>query len=158
MNTFGNQLIDLCDMYECMILNGLTECGFDDSCTYISKTGSSVTDYFIMSCDLLYSVCVDSLDVGSLIESDHMPVTLKMRISEVANVHMKVLRNIPKVINKIVWDKTKEQSFQCCIGSDEMQDLLRKATDEIILDADKALDSFVGCLKAASECMLKQMF
>ena len=40
--------------------------------------------------------------------------------------------------------------------SDEIQDLLRKATDEIILDADKALDSFVGCLKAAGECMLKK--
>ncbi len=38
VNTFGNQLIDLCDMYECMILNGLTECGFDGSYTYISKT------------------------------------------------------------------------------------------------------------------------
>ena len=35
LNTFGNQPIDLCDMYECMILNGLTECGFYDSCTYI---------------------------------------------------------------------------------------------------------------------------
>ena len=40
--------------------------------------------------------------------------------------------------------------------SEEIQDLLRKATDEIILDADKALDSFVGCLKTASECMLKK--
>ena len=38
VNTFENQLIDLCDMYECMILNGLIECGFDGSYTYISKT------------------------------------------------------------------------------------------------------------------------
>ena len=60
-------------------------------------------------------------------------------------------------VSVIVWDKTKEQSFQCCIRSDEIQDLLRKATEEIILDADKALDSFVGCLKAASECMLKNV-
>ena len=141
--------------YECMILNGLTECGFDDSYTYISKTGSSVTDYFVMSCDLFYSVCVDSLDVGSLIESDHMSVTLKMKALGAANVNMKVLRNNTKVINNCFWNKTKEQSFQCCIRSDDIQDLLRKATDEIIIDADKALDSFVGCLKAASECMLK---
>ena len=47
-----------------------------------------------MSCDLFYSVCVDSLDVGSLIESDHMPVTLKMKISGAANVNMKVLKVI----------------------------------------------------------------
>ena len=97
---------------------------------------------------------VDSLDVGSLIESNHMPVNLTMKISGAANVNMKVLRNNPKVINKIVWDKTKEQSFQCCIGSDNIQGLLRKATDRIILDAGKALDSFVGCLKAVRECMV----
>ena len=71
MNTFGNQPIDLCDMYECMIFNGLTECGFDDSCTYIPKTVSSAIDYFIMSRDLFYSVCVDSLDVGSLTVRSH---------------------------------------------------------------------------------------
>ena len=97
--SLSNQLIDLCDMYECMILNGLTECGFDDRYTYISKTGSRVIDYFIMSCDLFYSASVDSLDVGSLTEWDHMPVTIKMRISDVANVNMKVLRKNPKVIN-----------------------------------------------------------
>ena len=27
--TFGRQLIDVCDMYECMILNELIDCGFD---------------------------------------------------------------------------------------------------------------------------------
>ena len=73
MNTFGNQLIDLFDMYECMILNGLMECGFDEGFTYISKTGCSVIDYFIMSCELFYSVREydESLDVGNLVETDH---------------------------------------------------------------------------------------
>ena len=33
-----------------------------------------------MSRDLFYSMRVDSLDVRSLIESDHMPVTLTMKI------------------------------------------------------------------------------
>ena len=52
-----------------------------------------------MSSDLFYSVCVDSLDVGSLIDSDHIPVTLKMKTLGAANVNMKVLRNNAKVIN-----------------------------------------------------------
>ena len=59
-NTFVSQLLDLCDMYQCIILNGLIECGFDEGYTYISKTGSSVIDYFIMSCELFHSVCVVS--------------------------------------------------------------------------------------------------
>ena len=137
VNTFGNQLIDLCDTYECMIFNGLTECGLYDSCTYISKTGSSVIDYLIMSSDLFYSVYVDSLDVGSLIDSDHIPVTLKMKTLGAANFNMKVLRNNPKLINNCFRNKTKEQSFQCCIRSDEIQDLFLKATAEIILDMEK---------------------
>ena len=33
-----------------------------------------------MSRDLFYSMRVDSLDVRSLIESDHMPITLTMKI------------------------------------------------------------------------------
>ena len=35
---------------------------------------------------------------------------------------------------------------------------MAKPQINIILDADKALDSFVGCLKAVSECMLKKCF
>ena len=39
-NAFGQQLIELCSMCECLILNGLSEYGFDDSCTFVSKSGS----------------------------------------------------------------------------------------------------------------------
>ena len=38
-NAFGQQLIELCSMCECLILNGLSEYGFDDSCTFVSKSG-----------------------------------------------------------------------------------------------------------------------
>ena len=72
-----------------------------------------------MSCELFYSVCVESLDVGNLIESDHMPVILAMKTSGATNVDMKVLESTHKFVNKIVWDKAKEQEFQCLIGSVE---------------------------------------
>ena len=49
-----------------MISNGLTECGFDDGYTYVSKTGSSVIDYFIMSCELFDRVHVEYFKVGSV--------------------------------------------------------------------------------------------
>ena len=55
-----------------------------------------------------------------------------------------------------MWDKAKEQEFQCLIGSVQFQDLLQKATEEMTLDTDMALDSFVGCLKAAGKCMVKK--
>ena len=36
-NVFGQQLIELCNMCESFILNGLSEHGFDDSCTFFLK-------------------------------------------------------------------------------------------------------------------------
>ena len=37
MNRFGNQLINVFDMYESMILSRLVECGFDEGYTYIKN-------------------------------------------------------------------------------------------------------------------------
>ena len=78
-NVFGQQLIELCNMCECLYLNGLSERGFDDGCTFVSNSGSSVVDYFLLSCDMLSSVCITSLEVENMIESDHLPVVLAHR-------------------------------------------------------------------------------
>ena len=61
VNTFGLQLIDFCDMYDCVILNGLCEGEHDNSFTYIASCGASVLNYYIMSCDLYHSTYSGSL-------------------------------------------------------------------------------------------------
>ena len=38
-NMCGRQLLEVCKMLECVILNGLCQMGFDDSCTYIFSSG-----------------------------------------------------------------------------------------------------------------------
>ena len=81
-NVFGQQLIELCSMCECLILNGLSERGFDDSCTFVSNSGSSVVDYFLLSCNMLSSVCITSLEVYNMIEHDHLPVILAINVSQ----------------------------------------------------------------------------
>ena len=48
-NAFGRQLIELCELYDCIILNGLTQHNFDGDFTFISNSGASVVDYFIVS-------------------------------------------------------------------------------------------------------------
>ena len=63
---------------------------------------------------------------------------------------MKLLESNHKFVNTILWDNAEEQKFQCVTASVEIQDLLRKAAVEITLNANMVLDSFVGCLKAAS--------
>ena len=69
-------------MSECLILNGLSEYGFDDSCTFVSKSGSSVVDYFLVSCDMFSSVCSTSLEVESMIKSDHFPVVMTIYVAQ----------------------------------------------------------------------------
>ena len=75
-NTSGNHLIDLCTVLECSILNGADSFQFDDALTFISTTGKSVIDYFVLSNDLCHSCFLSSLKVLERIESSHLPVTL----------------------------------------------------------------------------------
>ena len=63
-----------------LILNGLLENGFDDSCTFVSKSGSSVVDYFLSFFYMFSPVCITSLEVKNMIESDHFPVVMAINV------------------------------------------------------------------------------
>ena len=81
-NAFGTELLNLCSALQCSILNGIKTFGFDDSETYVSQTGSSTIDYFIVSNDLCKQELLESLVVdSSCVESDHLPVSLTLRLS-----------------------------------------------------------------------------
>ena len=73
-------------MCEFLILNGQSEHGFDDSCTFVSNSGSSVVDYSLLSCDMLSSVCINSLEIENMIECDHFPVVVAINVSQNAAV------------------------------------------------------------------------
>ena len=91
-NVFGQHLIELCNMCECLILNGLSERGFDDSCTFVSNSGSTVVDYFLLSCDMLSSVSITSLEAENMIESDHLPVVVAINVSQ---LQLRLIRVTP---------------------------------------------------------------
>ena len=57
-NVFGQLLIELCSMCECLNLNGLSEYGFDDSCTFVSKLGEmlSTISLCLVICFPLYTL------------------------------------------------------------------------------------------------------
>jgi len=52
VNVFGQQLLYLCSAFKCSIVTGLCDKRFDDGLTFISQTGGSVVDYFIVSNEL----------------------------------------------------------------------------------------------------------
>ena len=52
VNNYGKLLLNLCTTFYLCILNGVCKGDFQGCYTYISETGSSVNDYFILSYDL----------------------------------------------------------------------------------------------------------
>ena len=80
--------------------------------TYISETGSSVNDYFILSNDLyalIHSTC--KLCVTGRTESDHMPLTFRA-IFPKENVCSDEVSQHEQIIEKFVWDNLNAPTFK----------------------------------------------
>ena len=107
-NTSGHHLIDLCNVLDCSILNGADSFQFDDAMTFISTTGKSVIDYFVLSNDLCHSGFLSSLKVLERIESSHLPVTLDIFIASGGRSDS---RSMVQKVEKFVWNKDKEILF-----------------------------------------------
>ena len=75
-----NFLLNVCITFDLCILNGACKSDLQGCYTYISETGFSVNDYFILSSDLyvlIHSTC--ELCVIGRTESDHMPLTFRIK-------------------------------------------------------------------------------
>ena len=107
MNDFGRKLIDFCNAFECIILNGVLSLNCDGDLTFMPESGSSLVDYFICSRELIS--CVDNLTVIDMVESDHFPVELKLK-SRAFTIDKKEKEE--KVVTRIVWDKEKSDCFR----------------------------------------------
>ena len=122
VNTFRQQLLDFCNMYDYIILNGLCEGEHDNSFTYIASCGASVLDYYIMSCDLYHSTYSGSLGFEGYTESDHLPVVLTFtrKESNRENRQCQEQTGDVKYTEKIVWSSEKEQEVVDNMGSNEI--------------------------------------
>ena len=155
-NVFGDQLIELCEMIECLILNGLREIRLDDSCTYIGTAGSSLIDYYIMSKDLFSAINVKNLFVENRVESDHMPISLTIETMLYIEEEIFNVRNASN--EKIVWNKCKEDEFFGCLNSIEIQNIFTSAQSCINNSKiEEAIDFFVKGVCMASKCMVKKV-
>ena len=152
INSFGEQLVELCNMMDYVILNGMCDYSFDDGCTFISDSGSSVIDYFILSRPLLLMLNIKQLTIEDQLESDHLPVSLI--------VNCKRQSNDPKQDNfeqeRVIWNDNKKDIFMQNLETPQIVDLFNQSINYLdALDVDNAIDSFVKGLTKASECMRK---
>ncbi len=157
VNNYGKFLLNLCTTFDLCILNGVCKGDLQGCYTYISETGSSVNDYFILSNDLyalIHSTC--ELCVTGRIESDHMPLTFRV-IFPKENVCSDEVSQHEQIIEKFVWDNLNAPTFTSLMCTDETCAILDEAISLIDLDIDKALDIFNNCIKEKAECMKKQI-
>ena len=109
-NIFGNQLLELCNMFDYMILNGLCQREFDDGYTFISTSGASTVDYFILSCELYSSINIVAVDIKSMTESDHLSIA--MTVDWKANVtddNMTTDKGEQPMVKKVWFGKMKRK-------------------------------------------------
>ena len=108
VNSFGRYLIGICEEFGLSILNGLQYLNFSYDFTYISQTGCSLDDYFIISASML-SKC-RRFNVIPMVESKHLAV--EMSIVTVNN-YVTVKGTVPKAFSvvKYKWDEEKSVNF-----------------------------------------------
>lgn len=77
LNSYGKLLLNACTALDMCMVNGMCEGDLQGRYTYISDSGSSVNDYFLMSRDLFFMLSdICKLHVREKIDSDHMPLEL----------------------------------------------------------------------------------
>jgi len=154
LSIFGRELINICNSFDCVIANGLCRFGFDDSLTFVSSTGGSTIDYFIISSDLCLQHRIRSLRVLPLIESPHSPVCIS--VNTLLDNHNTDTQKV-KWINKRIWDTKLEQQYIHLLQTNETCEMLFQAHTLIDYDVNEALKLFNKTLLSCSDCMIKRV-
>ena len=89
-------------------------------------------------------------------ESDHLPVSLTLRLSPRAP-KMKHETEEVRWVEKRVWDKDKVPEFLEILTSTTTQAEITHASAIVSTDISLAIHAFVECLKKASACMVRRI-
>ena len=157
INLFGKSLLFMCTTLNLCLLNGTCEGDRIGAYTFISDAGSSVVDYFVLSCDLYASV-FDKCQLNVIERADckHMPVRLIVNFPEY-NTHVSNGQMRKVKVEKYIWDENKKDLFKDALSNERFVSGLIDACDTIDIDEDIALDKFNNCIKDAAQCMRKTL-
>lgn len=148
INEFGRYLLNVCEHFGLVILNGHLPGDEQGEYTYIAHNGSSTIDYFIISRSII-SVCSE-LKISSKIESKHMPVELKLLLSH-ANSKPAIQKKIK--YEKYIWDSNKKSDFTSTLDSIDATLIFNEAHALIDVNTEHALHRFNDGLYMAGQCM-----
>ena len=157
LNTYGKLLLNLCVAFGLCIMNGVCYGDPQGRFTYLSDTGNSVNDYFIMSKELYFSAQNNfKFCVADRIESDHMPVEFYINFRNSSTKEVRIDQN--KQIQKFEWKDDCAQQYTDAINSDQCRQQIDLAMNLIDVDINGALEVFINCLKEKAEVMTKKIY
>lgn len=150
VNPFGRRLLDLCSSLDMHILNGACDGDRNGRLTYITSNGSSVIDYFIVSCSL--ASLVDKMCVLDRIDSKHMPVSCTIKHA----LQQDTRQNIDSCsfVYKMKWSEEKQASFMNKLNQPESLAGIEKASNLIDVSIDEAVSTFTSVLNSVAECLV----
>ena len=115
-----------------LILNGVNSFGSDTGKTYISLTGSSTIDCFILSDDLHTVNVLDSLSVdSSCVESDHLSMSLTINAAGAVPHGREPALMQRKWAEKLIWDSGKKNTLLATLQSNALQDQSQQARNKV---------------------------
>ena len=138
-----------------MPLNGKHSGDPQGQFTFISQQGNSVVDYFVVSADFVSKTDM-YFEVGSRVESSHMPIHLSIRGKQ-KKPEKEIRPTQRESITNIKWNSEKVEEFNEAINSDETQERFREALEFLDTNIEKALKTFSDTLLHAGECMRRKV-
>ena len=109
-NQFGKILIDFCTTFQCTPLNGNHSGDHDGQFTFVSHQGNSVIDYVLFSVDFIYKKTWMHFEIGSSVESSHMP--LHFSIAKKQTQEQKQKLNSTRENTRIKWNSEKAEEYK----------------------------------------------
>ncbi|KAJ3660702.1 hypothetical protein Zmor_005140 [Zophobas morio] len=91
------------------ILNGNKEGDEEGEWTYVGARGESIIDYGIVNEEAWEEI--ESFKVGERVESDHMPLEIKIKAKE-QEYEKQERRNERKELEKRIWDEEEIQRYR----------------------------------------------
>lgn len=105
VNSKGKMFLELCDNYNCLVLNGRTQGDLCGEFTYVGGQGCSVNDICAVSYALLDRIY--DFKVIPKLFSDHMPICLTLNL----NIQFKKDLLLP-LLPKLQWTTIDKHNFK----------------------------------------------
>ena len=151
VNAFGRYLLNICEEFRLVLLNGLKLFNWQDNFTYISENGCSVIDYFVVSSSILHK-CTN-FKITPLTESKHAAVEMHLMCSK--HVEREPTHTEPYTVVKYKWNEERKNAFHDQMSCDHAGYILHESVGLIERDFNQALSHFNRVFEYAGKCMEK---